>query len=37
MGLFNGYIKPGKGVKKKDVVENFGFLRKSASAFELIR
>lgn len=27
MGLFNGYIKPGKGVKKKDVVENFGFKR----------
>ena len=27
MGLFNGYIKPGKGVKKKDVAENFGFKR----------
>ena len=27
MGLFNGYIKPGKGVRKKDVAENFGFKR----------
>jgi len=27
MGLFNGYIKPGKGVQKKDVAENFGFKR----------
>ncbi|MBQ3075842.1 MAG: YesL family protein [Clostridia bacterium] len=27
MGLFNGYIKPGKGVHKKDVAENFGFKR----------
>ena len=24
MGLFNGYVKPGKGVSKKDVAENFG-------------
>ncbi len=27
MGLFNGYIKPGKGVQKKDIAENFGFKR----------
>ena len=27
MGLFNGYIKPGKGVKKNDVSEKFGFKR----------
>lgn len=27
MGLFNGYVKPGKGVSKKDVAENFGFKR----------
>lgn len=27
MGLFNGYVKPGKGVRKKDVAKNFGFKR----------
>ncbi len=27
MGIFNSYIKPGKGVQKKDIAENFGFKR----------
>jgi len=27
MGLFNAYIKPGKGIKKQDVSEKFGFKR----------
>ena len=27
MGLFNGFIKPGKGVKKSDVGKKFGFKR----------
>ncbi len=27
MGLFNGFIKPGKGVKKSDVTKSFGFKR----------
>lgn len=27
MGLFNGFIKPGKGVRKQDVAQNFGFKR----------
>ncbi len=27
MGLFNAYLKPGKGVRKKDVAENFGVKR----------
>ena len=27
MGIFNSYIKPGKGVQKKDLSENFGIKR----------
>ena len=27
MGLLNGFLKPGKGVKKTDVSKNFGFKR----------
>ncbi len=27
MGLFNRYLVPGKGIRKKDVAENFGFKR----------
>ena len=27
MGLFNRYIRPGKGIRKEDVTENFGFRR----------
>lgn len=27
MGLFNAYLKPGKGVRKEDVAEHFGFKR----------
>ncbi len=27
MGLLNGFLKPGKGIKKEDVAKNFGFKR----------